>query len=562
MPVIPPVPEYSYKYNTDTVDREYDGTSTTIKVIVSSSIENDTYTVTYQWYKDGKILVGATSASYDVTDVADNGTYYCEVYINGDVNPLEKLEIEVVIHEKTLDVSSMKLNQTSFTYTGTEHSVELVYDAELDTYFDINVQEQRSTTKATSVGTYDVYVVFNFKVNEYDENNFEIKTDNLDFPYEDLDNIVKFTWEITENSDNPPVVVPGTKGEFVDSATGLKVNIVEGSNINENYSLSVNTSLNPADFDTELGTVLAVYDITFMDGASVASLPSGNIYEITLPLSASLAAKQNLFVIYFPETAGADQEKIEAQVVNGNLVFRTTHFSIYAIAEEQDKPIDPGTSEEPSVEPSDEPSEEPSVEPSDEPTTGPTTEPTVEPTDEPSDNPTIPTDPVEPTEEKDWWVLVLLGLSAVIIVLLLVLILRKKEPVVVPVVAEPIVAEVSYIVVSDNGVELVQLGEAQSDDILSGVPTNEHTIGTVTDDKVTIFKAPRQLRTAIGKIKDYNGNLSILVHKEPYKVVEKVVVDHKAQAVNEETVQVEVGQIAENNEKVIVKIFKNPKKVD
>ena len=128
--------------------------------------------------------------------------------------------------------------------------------------------------------------------------------------------------------------------------------------------------------------------------------------------------------------------------------------------------------------------------------------------------------------------------------------------------AEPIVAEVSYIVVSDNGVELVQLGEAQSDDILSGVPTNEHTIGTVTDDKVTIFKAPRQLRTAIGKIKDYNGNLSILVHKEPYKVVEKVVVDHKAQAVNEETVQVEVGQIAENNEKVIVKIFKNPKKVD
>ena len=538
---MPEVPEYSYTYNYDEVDREYDGTVTTIEVTVTSTVEGDQFTATYQWYKDEKVLVGSTAKTISVSEVADTGTYYCLVTVNG--TALEKETIEVVIHPMTLDVTSITLKPgTSFEYTGEEITVELDYPAALDTYLDINPSLTESQMSATDAGTYYVDVIINVK-EDLDEENFDINLDGLTLPYigDGIDNIIRLTWEIKEGGVTPPPVIPGTKTEFTYSEGGitLTVTVKSGTPINENFELDV-VAKNAADYTSEFGTVLAVYDILFMDGNQVATLPSGNTYEVTLTLDATTAAKSGLFVIYFPDDASAAQEKLDATVANGKITFTTTHFSVYGVAEPEQEPIIPGPG------------------PSDEPTT----EPTVEPSDQPSGDQPGTDKPVEPSEQPSWWVWVLLVLSGIIIALLLVLILRKREPVVVPVVAEPTAAEVSYIVVNENGVELVKLGEAQADDILSDVPTNEHTIGTVADDKVTIFKSARQLRTAIGKIKDYNGNLSILVHKEPYKVVEKIVVDRGAQAINEETVHVEVGQIAENNEKVIVKIFKNPKNVD
>lgn len=538
-PVVPPVPEYSYTYNYNEVDREYDGTVTTIEVTVTSTVEGDQFTATYQWYKDEKVLVGSTANTISVSEVADTGTYYCLVTVNG--TALEKETIEVVIHPMTLDVTSITLKPgTSFEYTGEEITVELDYPAALDTYLDINPSLTESQMSATDAGTYYVDVIINVK-EDLDEENFDINLDGLTLPYigDGIDNIIRLTWEIKEGGVTPPPA--GTKSEFTYSEGGitLTVTIKSGTPINENFELDA-VAKNAADYTSEFGTVLVVYDILFMDGNQVATLPSDNTYEVTLTLDAATAAKSGLFVIYFPDDASAAQEKLDATVANGKITFTTTHFSVYGVAEPEQDPIIPGPG------------------PSDEPTM----EPTVEPSDQPSGDQPGTDKPVEPSEQPSWWVWVLLVLSGIIIALLLVLILRKREPVVVPVVAEPTAAEVSYIVVNENGVELVKLGEAQADDILSDVPTNEHTIGTVADDKVTIFKSARQLRTAIGKIKDYNGNLSILVHKEPYKVVEKIVVDRGAQAINEETVHVEVGQIAENNEKVIVKIFKNPKNVD
>ena len=537
--VMPEAPEYSYTYNYDEVDREYDGTVTTIEVTVTSTVEGDQFTATYQWYKDEKVLVGSTANTISVAEVADTGTYYCLVTVNG--TALEKETIEVVIHPMTLDVTSITLKPgTSFEYTGEEITVELDYPAALDTYLDINPSLTESQMSATEAGTYYVDVIINVK-EDLDEENFDINLDGLTLPYigDGIDNIIRLTWEIKEGGVTPPPAE--TKSEFTYSEGGitLTVTIKSGTPIDATFELDV-VAKNAADYTSEFGTVLAVYDILFMDGNQVATLPSGNTYEVTLTLDATTAAKSGLFVIYFPDDASAAQEKLDATVANGKITFTTTHFSVYGVAEPEQDPIIPGPG------------------PSDEPTM----EPTVEPSDQPSGDQPGTDKPVEPSEQPSWWVWVLLVLSGIIIALLLVLILRKREPVVVPVVAEPTAAEVSYIVVNENGVELVKLGEAQADDILSDVPTNEHTIGTVADDKVTIFKSARQLRTAIGKIKDYNGNLSILVHKEPYKVVEKIVVDRGAQAINEETVHVEVGQIAENNEKVIVKIFKNPKNVD
>ena len=461
---------------------------------------DEAYTYTYQWFKDGVAIAGATQSTYTVSVVADSGEYYCVVSVDGTVEETDKVTVEITV--KDLDLSQLALDDASHEYTGSQIEVSVLnLDLHAD-YLALSIT-QNSTLAASEIGSYDVFVAYSL-LNTVDEESVRIVRNG-----EEQVGIITLTWEIKSNGDGP--IIPGgeTTKEFVYNENGISIKVSSEQELDADFELKVETV---AVFDSELGTVLKAYDIKFLDGANAATLPENNKYTVTIALESAIAAKANLFIIYHP-TSGAD-EKIDATVANGEITFETTHFSIYAV---------------------------------------------VEPTQEP-ENPPVK-DPVEPKEQPSWWVWVLMGLSVIIIVLLLILILRKREPVVVPVVAEPTVAELSYIVVNENGVELVKLSEAEQEDILSEVPTNEHTIGTVEDEKVTIFKAPRQLRTAIGKIKDYNGNLSILVHRKPYKVVEKLFAD-QAQDNGEENVQVEVGQIAENDEKVIVKIFKNPRKVD
>ena len=461
---------------------------------------DEAYTYTYQWFKDGVAIAGATQSTYTVSVVADSGEYYCVVSVDGTVEETDKVTVEITV--KDLDLSQLALDDASHEYTGSQIEVSVLnLDLHAD-YLALSIT-QNSTLAASEIGSYDVFVAYSL-LNTVDEESVRIVRNG-----EAQVGIITLTWEIKSNGDGP--IIPGgeTTKEFVYNENGISIKVSSEQELDADFELKVETV---AVFDSELGTVLKAYDIKFLDGANAATLPENNKYTVTIALESAIAAKANLFIIYHP-TSGAD-EKIDATVANGEITFETTHFSIYAV---------------------------------------------VEPTQEP-ENPPVK-DPVEPKEQPSWWVWVLMGLSVIIIVLLLILILRKREPVVVPVVAEPTVAELSYIVVNENGVELVKLSEAEQEDILSEVPTNEHTIGTVEDEKVTIFKAPRQLRTAIGKIKDYNGNLSILVHRKPYKVVEKLFAD-QAQDNGEENVQVEVGQIAENDEKVIVKIFKNPRKVD
>ena len=432
--------------------------------------------------------------------MADSGEYYCVVSVDGTVEETDKVTVEITV--KDLDLSQLALDDASHEYTGSQIEVSVLnLDLHAD-YLALSIT-QNSTLAASEIGSYDVFVAYSL-LNTVDEESVRIVRNGSEQV-----GIITLTWEIKSNGDGP--IFPGgeTTKEFVYNENGISIKVSSEQELDADFELKVETV---AVFDSELGTVLKAYDIKFLDGANAATLPENNKYTVTIALESAIAAKANLFIIYHP-TSGAD-EKIDATVANGEITFETTHFSIYAVAEPTQEPLNPPVK-----------------------------------------------DPVEPKEQPSWWVWVLMGLSVIIIVLLLILILRKREPVVVPVVAEPTVAELSYIVVNENGVELVKLSEAEQEDILSEVPTNEHTIGTVEDEKVTIFKAPRQLRTAIGKIKDYNGNLSILVHRKPYKVVEKLFAN-QAQDNGEENVQVEVGQIAENDEKVIVKIFKNPRKVD
>lgn len=58
------------------VSKTYDGTESEISVSFNLTTE---HTFTYQWYKDGVAISGETSSTLKVKNVADSGTYTCEV---------------------------------------------------------------------------------------------------------------------------------------------------------------------------------------------------------------------------------------------------------------------------------------------------------------------------------------------------------------------------------------------------------------------------------------------------------------------------------------------------
>ncbi len=59
-------------------EKTYDGGSLTLSA--EATVTPDTATVSYQWYKDGEEISGATESTYTAADsVSDSGTYKCVV---------------------------------------------------------------------------------------------------------------------------------------------------------------------------------------------------------------------------------------------------------------------------------------------------------------------------------------------------------------------------------------------------------------------------------------------------------------------------------------------------
>ena len=103
----------------DGIEKVYDGVAYTLEV--TTSIQDE---FKYQWYHNGEAIDGATLSTYDVVNVADSGSYYCEVALaNLTVNTDE---VVVNITPATIEIPELEWNYTqAFVYDGEEKVVEL-----------------------------------------------------------------------------------------------------------------------------------------------------------------------------------------------------------------------------------------------------------------------------------------------------------------------------------------------------------------------------------------------------------------------------------------------------
>ena len=128
----------------------------------------DSFTYTYQWYKDGALLDGKTEATLKVKDVADSGTYKCTVsngYFEKDSD-----EILVTINKAVLDLSGLTWDYTNpFTADGTEKKVQITNALEqIDVAYTDNAK--------TEAGTYTATATFTLKAAYAD--NYELSTNS------------------------------------------------------------------------------------------------------------------------------------------------------------------------------------------------------------------------------------------------------------------------------------------------------------------------------------------------------------------------------------------------
>ncbi len=110
--------------------------------------------VSYQWYKNGAAIEGATAAEYTVSEISDSGEYYCEITVKSSAAE-EKFTsgtaAVLILKRVEVNTGNIVLDFDSFVYDGTEKVVNTAYEQE-----GIIVTIQGN--KATNAGTYKAIV--------------------------------------------------------------------------------------------------------------------------------------------------------------------------------------------------------------------------------------------------------------------------------------------------------------------------------------------------------------------------------------------------------------------
>ena len=172
---------------------------------------------------------------------------------------------------------------------------------------------------------------------------------------------------------------------------------------------------------------------------------------------------------------------------------------------------------------------------------------------------------VEVDTVSNWWIWVIVAVVVIVIIVVIVLLLRRRNKVEVTPITVEATQETSYLVVNEQGVEVLPLEEAQENDILSEQETNEFAIGKIENGKIIIFKDGLPVKVSCGKvIEQEDGNTTVSLYKKGIKVVckfENVVVEHETEN-SDKPAKYEIGQIEEKDGKIVVRIYKAPKVVE
>jgi len=547
------------------INKVYDGKEYILEATGSPSNE-----YSYQWYKDGKLIPGATQSTYAVVNVADSGMYYCEVSLPTFVAKTD--EVEVVITKATIDVSEVEWNYYEadpIPYDGNEKEVGLKEET-----IPAGVTAIITGNKGTNAGNYTANVSF-----EYDEANYElvgnvgpltwtIAKAKIDVSQVEWDYEKAFTYDGSEKEVGlkeetiPAGVTPvltGNKGTNVGTYTA----VVAFSFDSENYEIVgnvapltweiVNATISTTDKktyeendvviveitspssviestseikcsdatnntkDVDLSSIIEegqtaqigkTYDISFVD-------KNGNTqnyqddFTVRLLIPEELLNEENLKVIYISDDNKTVTE-IEATRQGNYMVFKTNHFSQYAIVAVSQK-----------------------------------------------------TAPATDSKDINWLMILILIL---ILILLVLVIINGRKGKTSPTTVTENNTEKTYLVKKDNEITQEKLSEILDKDAINPKDMNAIALGTINENEIRLFKHPLPIMEVCGKINHKeNGDVVINVFKSPAKVVikpnsEKIIIVHELE--NGELEKMEVGSIHKNDKEIKISIYKTPKKLD
>ena len=122
-------------------------------------------TFTYQWYKDGQVIDGATASTLTVSSVLDSGTYYCVVTAKDSITEktVQSADISVSITKATFDMSGITFEDKTVTFDNDTHSI--VIGGTLPAGLNVSYSGEGKT-----VGTYTITATFTAP----DADNYEV----------------------------------------------------------------------------------------------------------------------------------------------------------------------------------------------------------------------------------------------------------------------------------------------------------------------------------------------------------------------------------------------------
>ena len=150
------------------------------------AIEIENLYFAYSWYKDGNLMAEATSSTISVSEIADNGQYYCVITVKASVDGEElvlgsyttKTATVRIVPEDDVDIADITLNDiqlllNSFVYDGQVKTV--VLNTSGDAYVTITIINGES---ATNAGKYTATI----KIDVIDKENTVLRVDGAQIP--------------------------------------------------------------------------------------------------------------------------------------------------------------------------------------------------------------------------------------------------------------------------------------------------------------------------------------------------------------------------------------------
>ncbi len=135
----------------------------TFTLIVTPTYREGTWNFKYQWYKNGDLLEGETSATLEVPMAAGDATYTCTVSVEDGYATVtaNSREIKVTVSASVIDVGGVSLPEFIYRLMAEDPTIEITAEDLLNLPKGVIATiDRESTYKAANVGTYDVKVFF------------------------------------------------------------------------------------------------------------------------------------------------------------------------------------------------------------------------------------------------------------------------------------------------------------------------------------------------------------------------------------------------------------------